>query len=224
MKDHKEFIKNFIAGLFFLGGILLLLFVILSLGKDKGLTQPKFQVVVHFKDVGGLMEGAPVRLAGVNVGTVSDVQFLPAEVNGYRVRVLINIFNKYESQLVHEAGFEIMTEGILGEKLIAITALDNEKLFNRDVPILGNDVIDVQDLAEVFSQAAKSFTKTSEDLNEVDYQEMSEVLAEAVESLMETSKGINRTLDEFRYVTHKTKRILDRVEQKLIDGNLFKVF
>ena len=224
MKGRKEFIRNFTAGLFFLGGIALFLFVVLSLGKDKGLTQPKFQIVVHFKDVGGLMDGAPVRLAGVNVGTVSDISFLLQKNQGYRVRVLLNIFNKYEAQLKNEASFEIVTEGILGEKLIAITALESGLPFNREDPIMGEDLMNVQDLAEVFSAAAQSFTKISKDLNEIDYQEMSEVLAEAAQSLSETSKGINRTLDEFHYVTRKTKRILDRVEQKLIDGNLFKVF
>lgn len=224
MRDQKEFMKNFIAGCFFIVGIFLLLFVVLTLGQDKGMTQSKFQVVVHFKDVGGLMEGAPVRLAGVNVGTVADISFLPKKIDGKRVRVLLNIFNKYEAQFTNEAMFEIMTEGILGEKLIAITILENEKPFNRKMPIMGEDVVNVQDLAEVFSAAAQSFTKTSEDLNKIDYQKMSLVLSEAVESLSETSKGINRTLNEFHYVTFKTKRILDRVEQKLIDGNLFKVF
>ena len=39
-----------------------------------------------------------------------------------------------------------------------------------------------------------------------------------------TSRGINEIMEELQEITKKTKRLLDRVEQKVIDGNLFKVF
>jgi hypothetical protein len=31
-------------------------------------------------------------------------------------------------------------------------------------------------------------------------------------------------LDEWKYITKKTKRVINRVEDKLVEGNLFKLF
>jgi len=222
--EKKEFAKKFSSGLFFIIGLVLITAVIFVIGKDKGLAQPKFHISVLFRDVGGLIEGAPVQLAGVNVGTVSDIHFLEKEFEGRRVKVQLNIFNKYRKQLGPNVRFTIKTEGILGEKLVEIK--DGETIRNIDLskPVLGEDPLNVQDMAEVFADAAESFTKTSEDFNKVDINGLSEVLAEAAQSLSATSEGVNTILAEMYYISIKSKRLLDRLEQKVIDGNLFKVF
>lgn len=224
MAERKEFLKKFFAGSFFLIGMVLVLMVIFMIGKDKGFTQPKFQVTVLFRDVGGLIEGAPVQLAGVNVGTVSDISFLDKEVQGRRVKVKVNIFDRYKKQLSQEVHFNIKTEGILGEKLVEINVGESGPKADLTRPMLGEGPLNVQDLAQVFADAAESFTKTSEDFSEVDVQELSKVLAETANSLSKTAMGVNAILTEMQYISIKSKRLLDRVEQKIIDGNLFKVF
>jgi len=198
--------------------------VIFIIGKDKGFTQPKFKIPVLFGDVGGMVEGAPVQLAGVNVGTVSDINFLPSSFQGRRVKVVLSIFDRYKNQLGQNVRFAIKTEGILGEKLVEIKVDERGKKLDLSQPIIGEDPLNVQDLAEVFSDTAESFTKTSEDFNKVDIQELSRVLAETAQSLSTTSKGVNTILTEMNYISIKSKRLLDRLEQGVIDGNLFKVF
>lgn len=222
--ETKEFKMKFLAGIFFLIGLMLILWVIFTIGKDKGFTQPKFKVDVLFRDIGGLIEGAPVQLAGVNVGTVSDIDFLDWEVDGRRVRVRISVFNKYKRQLEQKVRFSIKTEGILGEKLIEIKAGKSGRRVDLTQPVIGEDPLNVQDLAEVFADAAESFTRTSEVFNEIDMQELSKVLADTAQSLSTTSKGVNTILTEMEYISIKSKRLLDRLEQRVIDGNLFKVF
>ncbi len=222
--EKQDSIKKIIAGSFFLGGIVLIGFVIFILGRDKGLTQPKFQVTVYYRDVGGLAEGAPVRLAGVNVGNVQDISFLEKEIQGRKVRVILNIFEKYRNQLNRDAHFAIKTAGVLGDKQIEINLIDDGKILDLKQPVMGEESLDVQELAVVFAAAAESFTKTSEDLNKIDMESLSEMVGETAESLLITSQGINKLLKELQYVTKKSKRLMDRVEQKLIDGDLFKVF
>ncbi len=222
--ETKEFKMKLLAGIFFLIGLVLIFWIIFAIGKDKGFTQPKFQIDVLFGDVGGLIEGAPVQLAGVNVGTVSDINFLDKEVEEKRVRVRINIFSKYRNQLERKVRFSIKTEGILGEKLIEIKAGEGGKKVDLAQPIIGEDPLNVQDLAEVFADAAESFTRTSEAFDEIDIQELSQVLEETAQSLSITSRGVNMILTEMQYIAIKSKRLLDRLEQRVIDGNLFKVF
>ncbi len=224
LRVKKVWMQNLFSGAFFIVGILVILCVVFLIGKDKGFVQPKFQVTVLFRDVGGLIEGAPVQLAGVNVGTVSKISFLDREVDGRKVGVVTSIFSKYRKQLRGDVIFSIKTEGILGEKLIEIHSGQGEAALDFSKPLIGQDPLNVQDLAVVFSEAAESFTKTSDDFNEVDVQEMSQVLADTAESLMATSQGINKIVEEMQYISIKSKRMLDRLEQRIIDGDLFKVF
>ena len=118
----------------------------------------------------------------------------------------------------------MQTEGILGEKLIIINIMEGGRSLNFDKPVLGEDPIDVQELAEVFAMAAESFTKTSQTLSEIDMQELSDVVGETAESWSITAKGINKVLEEMHDISIKSKRLIDRIEQRIIDGDLFKVF
>jgi len=222
--EKSMFYKNFLSGMFFLGGVALIFVVIFMIGKERGFTQPKFQVEVLFNDVGGLIEGAPVQLAGVNVGTVSDIRFLDKKIDGRRVKVEVSIFNRYEKQLTQNVRFSIKSEGILGEKLVEIHSDDGGVQVDLSQPVIGEDALNVQDLAQVFSSAAESFTNTSDDFSKIDVVRLSKVLEETAQSLVTTSKGLNTILTELNYISIKSKRLLDRLEQKIIDGDLFKVF
>jgi phospholipid/cholesterol/gamma-HCH transport system substrate-binding protein len=224
MADKKEFMKELSAGAFFLFGLAAIFIFILTIGRDKGLTQSKFQVTVLFQNVAGLNEGAPVRLSGVNIGTVSAIDFLKKEYNGRNVQVVLNVFDKYKKQLDIPARFTIKTEGLLGEKLVEIYDKKEGENTNYNEPIVGEDPFDVQDLAVTFAGAAESFTKTANELSKIDMVNLTNVIMESSESLLMTSQKINEITDDLQEVTVKSKRVLDRVEQKLIDGNLFKVF
>ncbi|HBO97577.1 MAG TPA: hypothetical protein DE315_00590 [Candidatus Omnitrophica bacterium] len=222
--EKKELTKELLAGLFFFLGIFLLVTFVIILGGNKGLAQSKFQVTVFYRNVGGLMEGAPVRLSGVNVGTVDNVEFLNQEFDGRRVEVTLNILSQYRKQLENNLRFTIQTEGILGEKLIEIDVLREGPKADLKNPVIGEDPLDVEDMAEVFARAAESFTKTADQLSQIDVVGLSSVMEDSSQSLLITSRGINEVMDELQEITKKTKRLLDRVEQKVIDGNLFKVF
>lgn len=224
MAGRKDLIREILAGAFFLVGVIVLFVFIFTIGRDKGLTEKKFQLSILFRNVGGLTEGAPVRLAGVNIGTVSSIEFLDEETQGRRVRVELNIFEKFRKQLNGSVRFTIKTEGLLGEKLIEIYDVAGQDKVDLTKAILGEDPFDVQDLAVVFAGAAESFTKTSSELSKIDMIGLTNVMTESSEALLTTSIGINGMLDEMQEIILKSKRLLDRVEQKLIDGNLFKVF
>ena len=136
----------------------------------------------------------------------------------------LNILSKYRKQLENNLRFTIQTEGILGEKLIEIDVLREGPKVDLKNPVIGEDPLDVEDMAEVFAKAAESFTATADQLSKIDVVGLSSVLEDSSQSLLITSRELNELMEELQEITKKTKRLLDRVEQKVIEGNLFKVF
>ncbi|MBP9854424.1 MAG: MCE family protein [Candidatus Omnitrophica bacterium] len=215
--------KNFLAGLFFLLGIFLIVAFIFTLGKDKGLTESKFQIQVIFRDIGGLSEGAPARLSGVNVGNVARIDFLDEPIDGRNVLVVMNIQERFRKQFNQNVHFSIATEGVLGEKLMEISVIEGGSP-DLTKPFIGEDPLDVADLTQTFSQAAQSFTKTAEEMSKIDMVELSDVMMQSSRALLTTSESLDQIMKEIDEISHKSKRLFDRLEQKLIEGELFKVF
>ncbi len=191
-------LKRFFAGLFFVVGVGMIVVSIFVIGFDRGLTQPKFQVIALFNEVGGLVEGAPIRLSGVNVGVVGSINFLDQPIEGRSLKIVMSIFKKYELQFRKCSRVSIKTEGVLGQKLVEISEDKNRKAFDPSLPVIGEDPLDVEDMAGVITRTAISIQGTSKDLAEV--------------------------LDQWKYISRKTKRLINRVEEKVVEGSLFKIF
>lgn len=196
--DKNSNLKRIMAGLFFIVGVCLIVVVIFMIGIDRGLTQPKFQVIALFKEVSGLVEGSPIRISGVNVGVVGDIHFLEEQIEGRSLKVTLNIFKKYEFQFRKCSRISIKTEGVLGQKLVEISEDRSHSIFDVSKPIIGEDPLDVEDMASTLTRTAISVQTTSSDLREV--------------------------LNEWKYISKKTRRVINRVEDRLIEGNLFKIF
>ena len=196
--DTGDFIKKFLAGLLCIAGVVLLVTVVFIIGLQQGLTEPKFEVHVLFSQVGGMNVSAPVRLSGIHVGTVKDIHFLDQDIKGKSIEVSLDIFKKYEKQFRKCSRITISTEGVLGEKLIDISEDKRRKPFDLNLPLIGEDPLNVEDFAEVITKTASTFNKTTENFNDM--------------------------MKEFNYITKRSRRMLNRLEQKLLEGGLFKVF
>lgn len=222
--EEKELFRKFLAGAFFIVGILVVVGVVFTIGRDKGFGQKRFPVRVLFRNVGGLVEGAPARLAGVTVGTVERIEFLPVDFEGRHVEVTLSVFEKFRGQLNTSVRFVIKTEGILGEKLVEIYRTAYGPRVDVAKPVLGEDPMDAQDLAVVFADAAESFTLTARKLGEIDLKQMADLMNQSSRALLETSQNIDTLMGEFKALSHKSKRLIDRIEKKVIEGDLFRFF
>ena len=63
-----------------------------------------------------------------------------------------------------------------------------------------------------------------EQMQKIDMVELSEVMIDSSKALLETAQGLNDIMFELQDLAKKSKRLFDRIEQKLIEGDLFKVF
>jgi ABC-type transporter Mla subunit MlaD len=195
---NEDTLKQFWAGIFFIAGLILIAGVIYFIGFQKGFTEPRFEVKVLFDKVGGLGENAPVRLSGVTVGQVERIAFLDQDVMDRGLEVKLSIYKKFERQVLNCTRVSVFTEGVLGAKYVEMARDVNEPPLDFTHQVIGEPMLDVYDLAAILQDTAGSFN--------------------------DTTKGINTMVVDLSRISRKTKRLLDRVEQRVIDGNLFKFF
>jgi phospholipid/cholesterol/gamma-HCH transport system substrate-binding protein len=84
-----------------------------------------YTVYVDFDNPGGLQSGAAVRIAGVKVGAVKDLEFQGGKIDpktGRRVlvRAKVDIEQRVQDAIHEDADFYVTTQGVLGEQFMAI--------------------------------------------------------------------------------------------------------
>ena len=84
-----------------------------------------YPVFVDFDNPGGLQSGAPVRLAGVKVGTVDELRFMGGVVDPKTnrrtlVRAKLSIQVRAKDTIHEDALFYVTTQGVLGEQFLSI--------------------------------------------------------------------------------------------------------
>jgi phospholipid/cholesterol/gamma-HCH transport system substrate-binding protein len=110
-----RFSLELIVGVFMILGILCLGILSVKLGKMDVLGQRGYPVYALFSDTGGLRVGAPVVIAGVEVGRVDSIS-----LQDYEARVRLRI--EPGLQLHEDAIVSVKTRGLIGEKYIQISA------------------------------------------------------------------------------------------------------
>src|SRR5262249_6073763 len=126
--------------------------MIYALGARARLFEARYTIHADFAEVGGLAEGATVRLAGVQIGRVSGVQ-LPAQPGG-KVRVDLNISRQFGDRIRKNSVARIDTQGLLGDKIVEIT------VGTADAPVVApGEVIaarDPVDIGQVLTQGTET--------------------------------------------------------------------
>jgi len=117
--DARQLSLQFRIGAFILAGLGVFLAIIYLLGARARYFESKYDLVADFTEVGGLIDGATVRLAGVQIGRVTNVA-LPPEPGG-KVRVTLTIARRFGNRIRRNSEARIVTQGLLGDKLVEIS-------------------------------------------------------------------------------------------------------
>jgi len=111
-----------------------------------GLFTPKITLKSYFDNAGGLRNGAPVRLQGVDVGNVTHVRVV-ADKPLTPVEITMKVTSRYRPMMRKDSVTSLATAGVLGETYIDIDSSrakgpvvgDGDTLATRETP-------DIQDV------------------------------------------------------------------------------
>src|SRR6476646_2154276 len=103
-------------GLLTITAVAIALVLVFSLTGGKGWFWQRYTLKTRFPNVAGLAKGSPVRVAGVEVGTLTDIQFTDAKVDE-QVQVRDTVRQRVTDQSMASLG----SVSLLGESAVDIT-------------------------------------------------------------------------------------------------------
>ncbi len=141
MKDESGYLWK--LGMFVTIGVILLVVAIYFIGKQKNLFGATFHLQAQFKSVGGLKVGNNVRFAGINVGTVDEINL----ITDTSVLVIFVIKDEVQQFIKKDARASIGSDGLMGDKVITISpgTFSNSRVKNNDV-ITSKTPIEMEDV------------------------------------------------------------------------------
>lgn len=116
-KNHGNELR---AGAFVVVGVLMFTAAIFLLGKKSALFTRNTELVAEFDDISGLVVGAPVRLAGLEVGTVGAIS-LPEDLRERRSRVRLVVQSRFMPRIRADSEAFIESAGLLGDKVVNLS-------------------------------------------------------------------------------------------------------
>jgi phospholipid/cholesterol/gamma-HCH transport system substrate-binding protein len=201
-EQQRERATKVRVGMFVLVGLAVFLGVIYMLGARARLFEARYVIYGEFSEVGGLQEGATVRLAGVQIGRVSKVE-LPPQPGG-KVRVEMRIARQFADRIRKDSEARIQTQGLLGDRIVEITVgsahaaavRPGETLTSRDPVDLANVIGEGAGVVRSVAALAQSFNRIAEEFE----------ATRVMQDLGETMKTARKAADQ-------VSRIADRVEK-----------
>jgi len=176
--------------------------------------EPTLTVYVTFQNPGGLQAGAPVRISGVKVGRVSELEFRGGQIDAKTkepeppIRAVARIERRYQKAIHDNSRWFVTSQGVLGEMFLAIepgsadrpTLPDNSTVQGISPPRL--DLL----LSEGYELLHKAYMG----------------VANNEQQISETFDGLHKTLrasgNFFERNSDKLDRIVDNVDQLSTDA------
>ena len=149
------------VGLFVFVGLALLALLLIQFSKGTSFFESTYVLRLHATNVGGLKTRAAVLLAGVQVGSVADIQLAG---DGKSVTILLKTYKRFK--IYSDARFVIEQSGFLGDQYVAIIPTLNQGHLlenNEDVPC--QEPFNLQEVARSASGFMQRIDETAKKLD-----------------------------------------------------------
>jgi len=155
------------VGLFVLAGLLFSALVIFLIGDERRFFSSSISIHTTFSDVQGLKPGAPVRMGGLDVGTVKKVGYKKGTTDA-TINVELDIVKDEAARIRKDSIARVAAKGLLGDKMIEITKGASQEIVPAGGEIRGEEPTDLMGIAQGMtskaSDALGNISKVSESL------------------------------------------------------------
>ncbi|MBN2726573.1 MCE family protein [Candidatus Mcinerneyibacteriota bacterium] len=183
-------------GIFVASGVIVLFAIFLLFGEFKFFSKG-YNIFVSFNFTNGLEENAPVRLAGVNVGTVDDVQMVYDQKG--TLHVMVRLWIREDIRLREDSRFYINTLGLLGEKYVEISpGTISEPMLPDNSTVVGIDPMSTEELFVKGNEIANNLDQIMSQLSRLISTDSIDIFMGALESVTAAMNTADTILRENR--------------------------
>jgi phospholipid/cholesterol/gamma-HCH transport system substrate-binding protein len=188
------------VGLFVVIALAIIGGLILNFSKGASVFRPSYTITVQAENVGGLVSGAGVMMAGVPIGSVRSMDLSP---DGKVVLIRCKILKRYP---IHsDARFGIEQSGFLGDQFISITPTDNVgKVLVNNAVVRAESPFNLQDAARSAVGLVKKLDSAATRIDSAILRVEKEILSD-------------ETLANLKSVFANAKRLTEQAESTLTE-------
>ena len=189
------------VGLFLFIALALLGGLLLQFSKGTTFFHHPYKILLRASNVGGLKPRASVLMAGVQIGTVANINLGP---QGTNVTITLSLYRQY--QIHKDAHFTIEQSGFLGDQFVSIVPTKNEAELFLDGEIAQADAaFNIQEVARSAGGFLQRVDETVGRLNDTIADVRKYVLNQ------ETLTNLSVTVGNLRTVTAKAVITVDEL-------------
>ncbi len=154
------------AGALVLAAILLFMGFVLSIGRRSALFQERYSLRASFRSTEGLAAGAPIRLAGVTVGNVTQISF-GRDPKDRRISLTLSIERRVQDRIRADSVASIGTIGLVGDKVLDVTVGSyDQPVLQSGAQLASTEPIDYSQLLQKGDRILDHVTRISASLDE----------------------------------------------------------
>ena len=198
------------VGIFVLGALLALAYLTVKLAEESLVPRGTYSVYAVFDNVSGLVRGARVEMAGVEIGKVGDISLLPEG----RAKVELLICKGFK--ITRDAEALIRTAGVLGDRFVEVRQGKSSEFLVAGATLAHTQSpIDLSQVIAEVGPAIKDLKKVAEGLSEIlGSEEGRNNLKELIVNLRDASAA-------FKEVGEKVARGEGTLGKLLLDETLY---
>lgn len=197
----------------FIGTVILVLGIFLIGSKDL-LFQETFELKAYFPTVEGLRVGAPVRLTGIDVGSIKSIEFIADTTS--KILVTMRVRRDVQQFIKKDSRASIETEGLVGNKVLiiyggsgSVPAVEDGDVLPTKMPLTYTDIIEeTQGILSYIKDISKEFSITLKKVNEgegtigklLNDKRLYQSIDQATQTANQTMVGLTTSLEEITNV------------------------